>query len=330
MVNIRKLDDNMNKKREFNLKPGDVNKNIFETIVTFLSDSNKAVSIKSIYQDNFKNGSTIGTVVAVHGCPGSHKDFKYIEPLLTEAGIRLIALNFPGFGLTETNRNLNHTNTERVRFVQAMLCLLNINEKVIFVGHSRGSENALKMAALLKNHALGAILINPIGVKTHRGMKPKFIISIGATLWKASKGMQYIISPIVTTLYKHIGMKITSKQEAGASLITIDNTDCEGQIKYIDIVNESDVIILNAIGGKDRLIELPVSKDFGEKFKGNIFITPDKNDKINDEEDMLNSLNTKLKEGHTKFSAIFPECGHYVQKYKAVFIANSIESILKK
>uniref|UniRef100_A0A0K0FMN8 AB hydrolase-1 domain-containing protein n=1 Tax=Strongyloides venezuelensis TaxID=75913 RepID=A0A0K0FMN8_STRVS len=320
----------MNKRDNFNLTPGDVNKNVYESTITFVSDSNKIVSIKSIYQDTLCDGSSIGTVVGVHGCPGSHKDFKYIEPLLTKAGIRLVALNFPGFGLTETHTHLRHTNAERVRFVESMLKLLNLNEKIIFLGHSRGSENALKMAALYKEYTMAAILVNPVGIKIHRGMKPAFFISIGAALWKMSSGMQYIISPIVKMLYKNIGMRITSDQEAGASLITIDNTDCEGQMKYIDIVNESNVIVINAVGGKDQLIEYPVSRDFCERFKGNVFITQNPEDKIKDNYDMVNSVVDKLKEGYTKISAIFPEDGHYVQKYKADFIANSISAIFKK
>ncbi|CEF62424.1 Protein of unknown function DUF1057 family-containing protein [Strongyloides ratti] len=330
MLNFKRSIDNMNKRKNFNLPAGDVNMNIYETTVTFMSDSNKSVSIKSIYQDSLSSGSSIGTVVAVHGCPGSHKDFKYIEPLLTKIGIRLIALNFPGFGLTESNDYLRHTNTERVNFVEAMLRILNLKEKIIFLGHSRGSENALKMAALFKEYALGAILVNPVGIKMHRGMKPAFFISIGAALWKMSKGMQYIISPIVKTLYKNIGMRINSSQEAGTSLITIDNTDCEGQLKYIDIVNDSNIIIINAFGGKDQLIEYPVSKDFGERFKGNIFIVENSNNKIKDDNDMVNSIVNKLNEGYTKFSAVFPEDGHYVQKYKAVFIANTISAIFRR
>lgn len=40
----------------------------------------------------------MGTVVAVHGAPGSHKDFKYVTPYLTEKGVRVIGVNWPGQG----------------------------------------------------------------------------------------------------------------------------------------------------------------------------------------------------------------------------------------
>lgn len=41
-----------------------------------------------------------GTVVLIHGAPGSHNDFKYVLPFFKEKNIRVIGINFPGFGLS--------------------------------------------------------------------------------------------------------------------------------------------------------------------------------------------------------------------------------------
>lgn len=46
------------------------------------------------------------------------------------------------------NDKLLFTNEERIQFVQKIVDRLDINGNMIFMGHSRGSENALKMAAL--------------------------------------------------------------------------------------------------------------------------------------------------------------------------------------
>lgn len=111
-----------------------------------------------IVQDTKPSGSSVGTVVTLHGSPGSHKDFKYIAPILRDYGIRMIGVNFPGFGhtpgLASVSVNpsgfthLKHDNRERLAFVQALIDGLGLKEKLVFMGHSRGSENALKMAAL--------------------------------------------------------------------------------------------------------------------------------------------------------------------------------------
>ena len=67
--------------------------------VTINVNSQKVI-LNAIVQDTMPSGSSVGTVVAVHGVPGSHKDFKYLLPPLKDAGIRLIGVNFPGFGYT--------------------------------------------------------------------------------------------------------------------------------------------------------------------------------------------------------------------------------------
>ena len=54
------------------------------------------------FQDSLPSGSTMGTVFCVHGSPGSHNDFKYISHYLKGSGIRVVAVDFPGHGYTES------------------------------------------------------------------------------------------------------------------------------------------------------------------------------------------------------------------------------------
>uniref|UniRef100_A0A1I7YPM9 AB hydrolase-1 domain-containing protein n=1 Tax=Steinernema glaseri TaxID=37863 RepID=A0A1I7YPM9_9BILA len=75
--------------------------------------------LDSVIQDTQPEGSDVGTVIAMHGSPGSHKDFKYVTPLLQKAGIRFIGINFPGYGYSQADERLIQDNTERVAYVQA-------------------------------------------------------------------------------------------------------------------------------------------------------------------------------------------------------------------
>lgn len=70
------------------------------TVRVTIPVNSQNVTLDAIVQDTMPGGSNVGTVVASHGVPGSHKDFKYLLPPLKEAGIRLVAINFPGFGYT--------------------------------------------------------------------------------------------------------------------------------------------------------------------------------------------------------------------------------------
>lgn len=95
-------------------------------------------------QDTKPNDSKLG-IVAVHGAPGSHKDFKYIFPKLE--GVRFIGINWPGMDYSSYDHDLVDDNEERVQIVQQIVDELKL-EKIIFIGHSRGTENSLKLAAL--------------------------------------------------------------------------------------------------------------------------------------------------------------------------------------
>uniref|UniRef100_A0AC35UIE3 Hydrolase_4 domain-containing protein n=1 Tax=Rhabditophanes sp. KR3021 TaxID=114890 RepID=A0AC35UIE3_9BILA len=312
----------------FTLTPGDTHENIFEVNITLKQKSGKEFCVKSVYQDTMPQGSDMGTCICIHGCPGSLADFKYLTPLLTENGIRTISLNFPGFGLSSCKfKKLANNNEERVQFVDKMIEVLKLEKNLMFIGHSRGSECALKMGALHTKKTKAIILINPVGIKIHKGMKPTFFIWLGSFCLRLGGSLaRWFIGPIIRVLYKSIGIKIDSNEVAANCLVTINNTDCAGQAKFVDQINETDILVLNAVSGRDHLIELPVSKHFGKCFKNNIELKLDNS--ANEEEDMSNLVNLKTEEGYQRFTTIFPEDGHYLQKYKAKFISNFIYSVL--
>ncbi|EYC38389.1 hypothetical protein Y032_0720g1812 [Ancylostoma ceylanicum] len=68
--------------------------------VQFCTSAGDKIETEAVFQDTLPSGSSVGTVVAIHGAPGSHKDYKYVTPLLQQKGIRFIGVNMPGFGLT--------------------------------------------------------------------------------------------------------------------------------------------------------------------------------------------------------------------------------------
>ncbi|VDL74971.1 unnamed protein product [Nippostrongylus brasiliensis] len=97
--------------------------------------------------DTLPSGSRIGSVVAIHGAPGSHKDFKYIAPLLQERGIRFIGVNMPGFGLSPGDPRLQCDNFERDNFIHELIKRMDIAQPMVIMSHSRGTENATSVAA---------------------------------------------------------------------------------------------------------------------------------------------------------------------------------------
>ncbi|GMR50067.1 hypothetical protein PMAYCL1PPCAC_20262, partial [Pristionchus mayeri] len=147
----------------------------YRTLLDFAAGGRK-LSLSTVFQDTAPSGSPLATVIAVHGSPGSHKDFKYVAPILERAGLRLIGVNYPGFGLTEETDDVKHTNEERNAFVESLIDRLGIKERIIFLGHSRGCENALELALMNSDKSLGVVVANPFGLRVNRAIRPRSII----------------------------------------------------------------------------------------------------------------------------------------------------------
>lgn len=101
------------------------------------------------------------TLVAVHGLPGSVRDFRWLAPALE--GVRLVRLDLPGFGGTPRATAPGITLRERARFVLDALEALGVRDFVV-LGHSMGGPLAMSAAA----RARGLALIASVGLRPHR------------------------------------------------------------------------------------------------------------------------------------------------------------------
>uniref|UniRef100_A0A0K0FV95 AB hydrolase-1 domain-containing protein n=1 Tax=Strongyloides venezuelensis TaxID=75913 RepID=A0A0K0FV95_STRVS len=297
---------------------------LYNVDITLTKNEQKPIKIKSVYQDSMPEGSKIGTVVALHGAPGSHNDFKYIEPLLTQNGIRTIAINFPGFGISESLEDIEYTNDERIECVEKTLKAIDIEENVILMGHSRGTENALRMATMFPKMVIGALLVNPIGLRPHRGMRPRWISIFLAILWRWGLFKPFIVT-IIKFMYEFCGIKINNTSVIEACLLTIDQINFHEQKEYIDKLKNLNITIINAIGGKDPVIERSVSREFYSSFPNNLSL--EFSNEENEEDKMIKYVRYCLKNGEKTVTSIFSKDGHFLQKHKAKFLAETARVI---
>ncbi|CEF69454.1 Protein of unknown function DUF1057 family-containing protein [Strongyloides ratti] len=302
----------------------DDDKKLYNVDITLIKNTKKEVKVKSVYQDSMPEGSKVGTVVTLHGAPGSHNDFKYIEPLLTQNGIRTIGINFPGFGHSQSLEDIEYTNEERIECVEKTLKAINVDENIVLMGHSRGTENALRMAIMFPKMVIGALLVNPIGLRTHRGMRPRWISIFLAFLWRWGLFKPAIVS-IIKFCYGLFGIKISNNNIVEACLLTVDKIKFSEQKKYIEKLKDLDITIINAIGGRDAAIERSVSREFYSTFPNNVcleFLNED-----NEEDKMIKHVNYCLKNGEKIITSIFPKDGHFIQKHRAKFLAETSKTI---
>lgn len=110
---------------------------------------------------------------------------------------------------------LRHTNEERLDYVQAIVDKLDLNEKVVFMGHSRGSENALRLAARNKQNCVGLILVNPMGFRANRGVQPLFVIHLCTYLWSLGTVAKVSQTHYFFVWKGYICVKATAAKDSG-------------------------------------------------------------------------------------------------------------------
>uniref|UniRef100_A0A914Z8V9 AB hydrolase-1 domain-containing protein n=1 Tax=Panagrolaimus superbus TaxID=310955 RepID=A0A914Z8V9_9BILA len=300
--------------------------NLFTTPVTIKTKNNDIVKLDAIFQDTKPEGSNLGTVVNSHGAPGSHKDFKYINPKLEESGVRIVAVNFPGCGYTEYDERLQNDNYERIQFVQQIIDALNLSQKLIFIGHSRGSENSLKMAANNPEKSAGIISVNPIGIRPHRGTKPIFLFHLLAFLWRI-QWLRFFSNWLMYQIYnKFARFKVNNGEICGVAMNLMAGLQYSDALPYIEKFNQSNAKAILLYAGKDWLIEPSVSREFRSCFKDNIeVISKHRGDDSETTENVVN----ELKNGRKTIGVFCQRDGHFLQKDRADLIAEAVLTILK-
>jgi len=85
-------------------------------------------------------------VLLVHGLGASTFTWRYTAPVLQEKGFRVIAVDLPGFGLSERRTGLDHTAGARSNLLWGMLEELFPGKQWNLVGHSMGGATVTAMA----------------------------------------------------------------------------------------------------------------------------------------------------------------------------------------
>lgn len=107
-------------------------------------------------------------LVAVHGIPGSLRDFRYLPPQLC-GGVRLVRLDMPGFGASAPLDEAIDSVHGRARVVLEAADRLGLAEFAV-LGHSMGGAAALLVAAGQPQRVTRLLLVASVGFSLHRGL----------------------------------------------------------------------------------------------------------------------------------------------------------------
>lgn len=106
--------------------------------------------------------------VALHGIPGSVRDFRYLAPLLT-GSLRLVRIDLPGFGGSAPDEAATRGFEGRGQAVLDLADHLGL-ARFGLIGHSMGGGPALVLAARVPERVSHLVLLASLGLRPHRGL----------------------------------------------------------------------------------------------------------------------------------------------------------------
>jgi pimeloyl-ACP methyl ester carboxylesterase len=107
-------------------------------------------------------------LVAIHGLPGSARDFRWLAPALGPA-IRFVRLDMPGFGETEHHDPPTRW-SDVARWTLDALATI-VGGPFCLLGHSMGATQASLVAAAGPEVVRGLALLAPVGLRPHRAYR---------------------------------------------------------------------------------------------------------------------------------------------------------------
>ncbi len=91
------------------------------------------------------SAGSAGNILLVHGFAGSTFSWRYLHAALESAGYRVIAVDLPGFGLSERATSFAYTSTARADLLWVLLDSIEPGARWHLVGHSMGGGTVTAM-----------------------------------------------------------------------------------------------------------------------------------------------------------------------------------------
>jgi pimeloyl-ACP methyl ester carboxylesterase len=139
-------------------------------------------------------------LIAVHGIPGSGRDFRYLAPQLVPA-LRVVRIDLPGFGGSAPAVEAVRTLRGRARAVLALADHLGLN-RFALLGHSMGGGTALVLAADHGRRVRRLVLVTSLALRLHRGLgaSPRLFATMARAL--AVPGLRALLLPWVRAQWR--------------------------------------------------------------------------------------------------------------------------------
>ena len=196
-------------------------------------------------------------IVLVHGLPGSHRDFRWLEPALS-AGARVVRMDLPGFGQTPLKTMPGTTLPERGRVIVELLEALDLSG-IVLAGHSMGGGVATAAAAQAPERIAGLALIASLGPRAHRARREHDPAPIARLMRVPILGR--LMFPLVLKGFRRAGFKEEDRKILIHTLDCVAGTSFEDHRKHLALLNIPTAVIW---ADDDSFIEPEIFIELGE------------------------------------------------------------------
>lgn len=196
-------------------------------------------------------------VVALHGMPGSVRDFRWMAPELSQ-NCRLVRLDMPDFGASEVS--VGPRVPELAEYVDQALDALGIEQAVV-MGHSFGTPVALRLAATKPERYLGLILLAPVGLRRHIGLRRAGVF-LPLAGWLDHPYLRHVMWPFARRAFQISGFsKRTPDREIRRTLNVLKSFDFDLQDWAVERLEVPSFV---AYCEDDPLIEAQIMGELGQ------------------------------------------------------------------
>lgn len=262
------------------------------------------------YTDDGPAASRLPPLLAVHGAPGSTYDWRWLGASLQQR-LRLIRLDLPGHGESERGSRGGVTMAPTAAAMAAAVwrvadALPGLDEgggPVALLGHSLGADVVWHMAAQQRDRVAGVAVVNPVGLRPHRALRPWGVVQAVA------RGLDTPLRPLLRPLLRQAFVRglgfpdRVSTDEIEWSHRRAAGRDFDELRGVVGAVRAAGTPTLVAFAGDDHLVEEDVSLE------------------------LVDALAGEAAAGATRHGPRiyrFAHGGHYLQKMHAALLADEV------
>ncbi|OQR70093.1 hypothetical protein BIW11_11856 [Tropilaelaps mercedesae] len=207
------------------------------------------------------------TVVALHGAPGTHRDFDMLTPAIDHCGANVVIPTFPDLRYSMKTQNFWHSLEEKTELLKSYLETLNIQEVDILLCHSSAMYSAIQVALNSDIKINSMVFFAPSGCRQLSQMSPMSLFKWYTRHFRKPWAQKPLLGLAVGIIAAYSKPSTDTIGTVG-SMITMVQSRYDDAEFWCRQLRERGVPTLLLYGKRDKLIDIAISEEMAA-FLGN-------------------------------------------------------------